>query len=382
MTLSLISYPPPLIMAQAPVTIVVETDETTSPLRIAAGVTGSTDADSMQVDSNSQATFELSDYLQGLITARGFLATVPQQYTNNPKLVTFDFVEWSGSPPVDTYDLQEQGPYYLIDGAIPKQRRQALYTQHSNLIAYLIYTKSCLSWWPDEAKRILPTQKEFINFLQLYDANAITITLSATLTFTDGTTGASGTLFTVNGVDYMNLIYFPTGYADLGLAAIMASTYPTKTLAGYTVVVKTGSTVISKAYSYTLDTNYYQHARTLWIRNAFGLWEVLLCTGLGAQENEIKPQTAVTDGKTLPDKIAWRTDRTEVVKVNTGYLTNAQMQWLSELDYREAYEMISGVLHPLVFRDLTIRTDTDAEFQYSAELEYEYAYTEVTEAAT
>lgn len=48
------------------------------------------------------------------------------------------------------------------------------------------------------------------------------------------------------------------------------------------------STPISKAYTYTIDTAYYENPRTLMLRNAFGLWEILVCTGTGAQENGIR----------------------------------------------------------------------------------------------
>ena len=69
-----------------------------------------------------------------------------------------------------------------------------------------------------------------------------------------------------------------------------------------------------------------------------------------------------------------------MVKVNTGFLTAAQMQWLSDLlDSTEAYELIHDNLHPIVFRDIILPVVHDGEFQYSADLEYEYAYNEVIE---
>ena len=56
------------------------------------------------------------------------------------------------------------------------------------------------------------------------------------------------------------------------------------------------------------------------------------------------------------------------------------MQWLSDLmDTTEAYELINGNLHPIIFRDITLAVVHDGEFQYSADLEYEYAYNEFNE---
>ena len=90
---------------------------------------------------------------------------------------------------------------------------------------------------------------------------------------------------------------------------------------------------------------------------------------------------AVTDGKTLPDKLNWKITRNDLVKVNTGFLTAAQMKWLSDLDFTEAYEVINGNLHPIVFHDLKLTMVHDNDFQYSVDLEYEYAFNAVTEQA-
>jgi len=378
MALSVTTHPPLLIMAYQPVKFVIQSNSVLTPLRIAGGITQG-DGDSIQADGDKKASFELSDYLQGLITARGFTDNTAQVYTNNPKAVTFNFVEWTGDPAADTFDLAEIGPYYLIDGYIPKSRRKALYATYTSLLAYLVASKSCLSWWPDaESKRVLPTQREFINFLNT-GASTVTLKLDVTILFTDGTSSAASTAFTVAGVTPMQMVYFPAGYTELGLSLIMAQAYPDQTLQGWSVVVKTGSTVLSKVYSYTLDSNYYQNPRTLWIRNAFGLWEVLCCTGLSDQENTIKPEYALTDGQSLPDKLNWKTEETLTVVVNTGFLTSAQMQWLADMDFKEAYEMIGTVLHPIVFKDITLPVVHDGNFQYSAELEYEYAFNETIE---
>jgi hypothetical protein len=160
----------------------------------------------------------------------------------------------------------------------------------------------------------------------------------------------------------------------------MAQAYPEKTIAGYSICIKTGSSLLSKIYSYSLDISWHQNPRYLYIKNPFGLWEVLLCTGIGQQENSIKPETVVTDGQSMPDKLTWKTVKSDVVKVNTGFLTAAQMLWLSDLlESTEAYELINGNLHPVVFRDIALPVAHDGEFQYSADLEYEYAYNEFSE---
>lgn len=379
MALSILTHPPALILAYQPVSFTLQGSASGLPLRIAGGPTN-LDGDSIQADDDKKATLELSDYLQGLITLRGQSGNVPVIYTDLPKAISFTFIEWAGDPPVNNYDVEETG-YYLLDGYIPKSRRKAIYATYSSLLAYLVASKSCLTWFPAaEPKRILPDQADYLNFLQVANAGAINITQRITFLFTDGTSAADAIVNTVQNVDFMKLVYFPVGYTQLSMAIIMAQAYPDKVLAGYQVVFKTGSTVISQVYNYTLDTAWYENPRTLILRNAFGLYEVFVCTGLSQQDNEIKPSTAETDGLSLPEKLNWKVEETETVRVNTGFLTALQMKWLSDMNFVEAYELISGVMHPIVFKDLKLPVVHDGEYQYSAELEYDYAFNETTEA--
>jgi hypothetical protein len=378
MALSILQHPAKLILSKQPVVFVVQGSATVTPLRIAGGPV-QMGGDSVQADSEKKASFEFSDYLQGLITERGKTENTPQIYTSVPLPIDFNFIEWVGEPPVNNFDVEEAG-YYMLDGYIPKSRRIAFYAAYANLLTYLQNTKSCLSWWPDnEAKKVLPDQKEFINFLQVHSQSVIPLKQNLSLAFTDGTSVDCGPVCTVNAA-FMKLVYFPTGYTQLGISLIMAQAYPDKTIAAYSICIITGSSLLSKIYSYSLDNSWHQNPRYLYIKNSFGLLEVLLCTGISQQENAIKPDTVSTDGQSLPDKLTWKTVKNDVVKVNTGFLSAAQMLWLSDLlESTEAYELIGESLHPVVLRDSTLQVVHDGEFQYSAELEFEYAYYEFSE---
>lgn len=379
MALSVIQQPPELIMAYQPVTIVLQSDATATPLRMAAGVTAG-DADMVQADANKKATFELSDYLQGLITTRHKTGAVASVYSDVPRTVTFNYIEWSGNPPVDTFDLEEQGPFYLLDGAIPPSRRKALYTTYDTVLAFLAASKNCLTWWPaTEAKNVAATQPEFLNYLQVYSQTPINVACRVSFAFTDGTTVDNAVVLTVTALDYLQLVYFPTGYTELGIALIMAEAYPDKVLQTYSAVIKTGSTAISQIYTYQPDLTFHPNPRILYIRNAFGLLEVLRTSGLTAQDNAITTEIIKTDGTGYPHKMVWRTTAENVVKANTGFLTGAQMQWLSDMDFREAYELINTTLHPIALRNLSLPVVHDQVYQYSAELEYEYTYQNYTE---
>lgn len=377
MALSIIQSPQALIAAYQPIVFIIESDSVATQLRIAASITAM-DGDMLQADSSKRAKFNLAEYTQRLITIYGQTSNIPVIYSNVPKLITFDFVEWSGIPISNTFDLTEVGPYYLLNAYIPVSRSVSFYQTYASLLAYLVSSKSALTWWPDEQKKVFPATKEFINFLQVSSADAITITLSLKLYFTDGTNSTS-VAFTVADVDYMKLVYLPTGYTELGIEVLMSSAFPDKTLDYYSCTVKTGSTAISKEYKYVVDTNYYEHPRELHILNAFGFYEIFVCRGKGDKINELKSEIAITDGISIPDKLNWRVTRAQTVKVNTGHLTSAQLQWLSDMDFKEAFEMIGSVKHAIVFKDMEFNVSHDNEFLFNAELEYEYAFTQKTE---
>jgi len=363
-----------------PVKFTLQGSATDLPLRIAAGITAG-DGDMMQADADKKAVFDLSDYLVGLISESGKTGNAAELYATLPLPVTFTFIEWVGDPPVNNYDV-ETGTYYLINAYIPASRQKLFYSTYASLKAYLTATLSALTWWPyTVTKQILPNQAEILNFMQLFHADPSLVKLYNKLYFTDGTVVDRGSFFSVNAVPQHGIVYFPVGPVQLDIATYMAENFPDKTLEHYSVYAKVNATV-SQEYHYKIDANYYPATRVLYIRNPFGLLEILTCKGLGQQESSIKPELAETDGNTLPDKITWKTTREDVVKVNTGYLQAELMPWLTDLLHTiEAYEMISGVLHPIVLKDVSIPVIHDGEYQFNAELEYEYTYTEKTEQA-
>ena len=380
MAISTLTSPPLLIMSKMPIIFTLQGSATALPLRIAAGVTAG-DGDMMQADADKKAVFELSDYLQGLISEIGKTGNAAELYSTIPLTVTFTFIEWVGDPPVNNYDV-ETATYHLIDAYIPSSRRKSFYATYASLKAYLTTTLSALSWWPYlVTKQILPNQAEILNFMQLFHADPSLVKLYNKLYFTDGTVVDRGSVLSVSAVPAYGIVYFPVGPVQLDIATYMAENFPDKTLEHYSVYAKVNATV-SREYHYKIDSNYYPATRVLYIRNPFGLLEILTCKGLGQQDSSIKPEVAETDGNTLPEKLTWKTTREDVVKVNTGYLAAELMPWLTDLiDTTEAYEMISGVLHPIVLKDVSIPVIHDGEYQFDAELEYEYTYTEKTEQA-
>ena len=380
MATTILQHPTKLILSRQPAVFRLSSSITVLPLRLKLSVTG-IGGDSIQADTSHQAQFELSDYLQGLIASRGKTTDWPELYDDIPLTVTFTPDEIYGTPPT-SHEGDHTGLYFLLDGLIPKSRRKQLYCAYSSLLDFLQSGKHCLTWWSySEPKKVLPEQKEFLNYLQVQSSVPVNLCLKVVLVLNDGSYTDMGQVFnTIEFVGQFSTVYFPTGYAQLGIEDWVTTNHPGKMVTEYHVAVFSGLVNYSQVYRYILDRDYYEHPRQLYIKNPFGLWEVILCTGQGSQENEIKPETAMSDGIFYPEKLNWKTTKTDTVKVNTGFLSAAQMQWITDLlDTTEACELIGTQLQPIIFTDIKIPVLHDGEYQYSADLEYEYAYKQVVE---
>ena len=245
--------------------------------------------------------------------------------------------------------------------------------------AYLQDSKRFLNWYPlTEDKPVLPDQPEFLNNIQLANQSPVSIVMHCLIKFSDGSTATMPNV-TVTNVAYMQVVYFPTGYKQLGIDTFVAANYPGKTVTDYYIYLSSGAFQVSLMQNYHIDTGYYENVRYLYIRNAFGLLDIVRCTGRAEQTNSLKFEMVRTDGRVLPDKLNWRFEKTDTVKVNTGFITAGAMLWLSDMDFTEAYELIGSNLHPIVFKDLDLPIVHDQVYQYSAELQYEYAYNEISE---
>jgi hypothetical protein len=380
MAIQIIQSPPDLLLSKQPVVFVLASNAAETPLRLGGGVTDLA-GDSVATLPGRQESFDFAGYLQGLVKERGKQSDTPEAYQDVPKAVTFTFSEYYGTPPSYHY-MDETSAFLVLDGKVPDSRKKLLYASYSNLLSYLQDTKSCLTWFPaGEPKKVLPGQKEFLNYLQVKSNDPVDLILKISLLFTDNSAVNMNSPFsTVPAVNKFGLVYFPTGYDQLGIESFVAINFPGKEVKRYTVAVFSGGIAFSRAYSYLVDCNYYEHPRQLWIRNPFGLWEALLCTGEGETNHELTQETVATDEISLPGTIAWRSEKTDSVKVNTGFLTAGQMTWLADLlDTLEAYELIENVLHPIVFKTVRMQSRHDGTYQYSADIEYEYSFNEVVE---
>ncbi len=373
--------PPLLLLARQQVVFKVVSNSTQTPLRLKGTVSG-IGSDSFPADIMTSAQFEFSEYIRDLSDERYKLSASPAKYTDAIATAIFKFYEVYGTPATDHNELATSS-FYVLDGKIPNSQLKLFYQTYASLLEYLVSTKACLTWWlSSEAKKVLPEQKEFLNYLQVKTSgSSVSLQLKVGLLFTDGTSADMGSVYSaVSSVAYMEMVYFPTGYTQLGIEAWVATNHPGKVVSRYYVTIYSGATPYSRVYSYEVDRGYYENSRVLYIRNPFGMLEVLLCTGLASEGADNSNEVAVTDGQTLPAKLSWKNTRTDVVKINTGHLSVSGIKWLADLlDTTEAYELNGTVLIPIVLHEPKIALRHDGDYLYNADLEYEYAFSQPIE---
>lgn len=380
MAITIYNQPPALIMAHQPVVFRIASNSTESPLRLAGGVVDY-GSDSVPADGSGEARFNLSDYLKELTTQRYIISDTPESYTDSVKSVEFAFGEIYGTPPT-MQNILTTTDFAVLDGRIPKRKIASFYSTYNHVLAWLIATKSCITWWPLAiAKKVLPDQNEFLNYIQVQNSSAKDLHLEVTLLYTDGTTESMGQVYsTLTGIAQFAMTYWPVGYTQLGIAAWVAANNPGKTVKRYTATIYNSATAYSAGYIYEVDRSYYENTRKLYIRNPFGMLEILLCRGLGSSVSEYESQDAVTSGLSTQEKIIWYNRKTESVKVSTGFMKAEEILWLSDLlETIEAYELIDGALQPIILKDIKVATRHDGDYQFASDIEYEYTFIEQTE---
>lgn len=368
-----------LLPALQPSVFELESDSLEVTFRIKA-IVGSNE-DSVPALKDVPVTFEISDYLKVLFPGMEVItAATPQLFAFAPVATIIQFCEVYGDPPAE-HNSTYPDTYHAMLAKIPESRKVSFYKNYTGLFSYLTSSKSLLSWWPSaEWKKSIASFPEFIYYIQLHDTNPISIALNIDVYFSDGTEASMNSPYSAVTANYTKIYYFPVGYTQLGIAAWAATNHAGKTVTGYSIQVMSGVTPVSALYKYKLDAKYYQRVRQLWFRNPFGVYETSLLTGSGKVTNEIKPDNAQTDALNIPGKITWKNTLNRTVSANSGFLSELEAIWLSELlDTTEVLEWINGALHPVVMKDIKIIPQHDNEFQFSSELEWEYCDINYTE---
>jgi len=349
---------PPLVSLQGqPLVFKVSSNMSAQPFFKIKAIPVYPQSELLPLNVNNEAVFDLREYFKSELSVE-FKQTA-FVHEDACKEFSLLFYEYYGNPPVNEETVT--AVVNILLGSIPKWKQLEFLTSpgtFSNWLSNNIF----LSWYPSQPKRVLPTQPEVLYFLA---PSSATYAPTVAITFTDGTTASHSPSLSISA-QALQVASLPVGYVALGLAAVN----PSKTVASYIV------TIGGKTRSYQMDYTPYNDVRYLVFRTSLGGYDVLACTGEVDSTTEITRSIAnrVYDPEAAAriSRYTYQSDHNEVEKVNTGWLLQNEKRWLNDLLISEdIWEMLSGVLRPVMLRTTQLdRTERNYE-PGSVELEYE-----------
>lgn len=320
--------------------------------------------------------FDIFEYTESLISTGIHKINLPEKYV----LVWDKAIGNSALPSPFVTDT-----FLIVNGAVPRSRKNEVYTANDSLLDYIKAQKKAFTWYPENvAKTILKDQSETLFFPYLYN-NTSQLYLIVTLHTTDG---EDHEMYNDQGYRHINnpeqygVYSWDVGYNQLGIDAYLAQYLPGKTVEYYTVkIFSEDLTTLAGPFKYMV-VDWVENPHTLVFKNNYGFPEPLLCTGKSKTVSKLTFESVKTDGSVLPDTFNVRVDRTRPVEANTGFISKDQARWLADLlETREAYEIINGILHPITLTDFDVDEAHSDIDQYSATLKYSYAITQGTDKA-
>lgn len=247
---------------------------------------GSTDFNMQQV---------LNAFLDSLVPTFGDnqIRIVSEAY----KRFYLSYFEKYGNPPAPD-DTTVNETFFVLFGGLSEQE----FAKQVFFESYLDDQKPFLTWSPPR-QAIADDQHAYLHFVvnnPIYTA----LTLRAAIVYTDGTSATTSPL-TITGVEPFQVLRFPAGIAQLGLAALN----PSKTIASYTLTLINGTEVLSEPKEYYVLPARRHYKKLLYL-NSLGGWDQVLCTGRGKKSIRTQEETISRD---LPVAFAYSDSELETV---------------------------------------------------------------------
>lgn len=322
---------------------------------MAEPVTGQYDL--LKLNASDEAVFDLREYFKPELSIE--FKKIAFLHSNACKSFIVKFWEYYGNPPIK-HDSDEHEIYVLL-GTVPDWKQlefRAVYADFSAWLAANIF----LTWYPSQAKSVLPDQPEVLYFISPFSATYSPVVM---ITYSDYTTASHTPSISILAMEF-EVASLPVGYTALGIAALN----PSKKAVSYTV------TIGGKTRSYIVDHTPYNDIRYLIFRNSLSGYDVLHCTGevdsITEMTRKIARRIYDPEAPARISRYAYNTEHTEVEKVNTGWLLPGEKRWLNDLLISDdVWEMVAGVLRPVMIRNSDLdRTERIYE-PGSVEIEYE-----------
>jgi hypothetical protein len=205
---------------------------------------------------------------------------------------------------------------------------------------YLGANQLFLTWNPTTV--ILPEQPILLYFLTNMKPTPTALKLRVFCYYEDGTEDdAAVSVSAIDDVQYMNVYAVPVGAKVLGLLD------KTKKVIAYKVwLVNKENEVVSKEMNYRIDYRRYRETRYIVFQNSLGGYDTLAITGdtlqtLNVIRQEAERYKPYQSPASYSEIEVSKVTGAKQITINTGWLNEAQRDWLNELTLSEAIFIVT-----------------------------------------
>ncbi len=327
--------------------------------------------DLLEPDAEGEVNFNIKDlFSDKLYTEFAY----PESYFINKrenicKKYYVKYGERYGLPP--EYKAVYQSDYYwVLNGGVSLIKEAQYNEEGKSFYTKLLNNWMFLTWCPNN--KIVDIKQIEKLFYLVFKSNTISINLKVLVYFSDGTTSLQ-TKFTDYLVERFDVYELSVGYGILNLGSIN----PAKVIKKYDVyLTDQDDNRISDRRTYILDYTVRTNKRYFIFQNSLGGIDSLRTTGIGVKTNEYNFSTieeTLEVNFTTKDRRKKQivSDKTENYKVNTGWLTENQMEYLQEFYLsNNIYEIFNNILIPIVITSKKVEQKKDDEYLFSLDFEY------------
>jgi hypothetical protein len=354
----IIQNPPAISLQGLPLIYKLEADRDEPFFKALARVSATNAYEAASRNQNNIATFDLRDYFETLLKT-SLVLDANHIHPDGCKTFTVRFYEYFGNPPSAQNEISDT-PAICI-GRVPDWKQLEFDMQNRTFEDYLNVSR-LLSWFSlGQTKRVLPDQPELMYVLW---PNATFQNIEVTVNFNDETTAPLS--IEHMPVQPLTVASFPVGYQALGIGDVN----PAKKVVSYEV------TIADQTRTFLVDHKAYRQHRYLIFRNSLGGFDTLACTGEADESTDVerKQSARVYDAENpyRLRKSEFFNEHAELVKVNTGWLSPVEKNWLNDLLIStEVYEVRGFKLKPVLIKNKSIDRSWRIYEPGSIELEYE-----------
>lgn len=282
--------------------------------------------------------------------------------------------------------------FSALNGGVPFWKQVEYYTAGTSFWDRMQYDMNFLTWQPTTKKLSITGTEKLYWLAWKSTLNNTLCKLRFTLhTFDDNGITTSVVYSATQAVTYLDVFEMEVGYARLNTLYNFDAYFHDQGADGvsgqyYDVeVITDAGLVLSEKRTYQVDLTEYQNSREFLFLNSLGGYDTIRTTGIGEYEGT-QERTFITSPYPKEFAAAFRMKKqvfvlgNDKMKVNSGWLTSSQVDWLQDmLLSEEVYEIKNSKLYPVVITSTSGPKKTDEQSPaYFVEFEYEYSSHEST----